>query len=108
VSRKNASGRLLAPCRAPLRSLSEFPDSLSRHFGEKSFSRCADFSCLGHHAWLTKAFGFASHVDDDFSFDASFSKMPERFRNLAQRVRPVDDRDDFAGFIKLRYINHIP
>ncbi len=27
-------------------------------------------------------FGFASHGDDDFSFGASFSKIPESFRNL--------------------------
>ena len=98
---------LWQPAGLRCRLIRGFSDSFSRHFGEKTFSRCADFSYLGHHAWLTKAFGFASHGDDDFSFDASFSKMPERFRNLAQRVRPVDDRDDFAGFIKLRYINHI-
>ena len=47
--------------------------------------------------WLQESsFGFASHGDDDFSFGASFSKIPERFRNLtsadvgwrvAERVR---------------------
>ena len=29
------------------------------------------------------SFGFASHGDDDFSFDAPSSKIPERFRDLA-------------------------
>ncbi len=33
--------------------------------------------------WLEESsFGFASHADDDFSFGAPFSKIPERFRNL--------------------------
>ena len=30
----------------------------------------------------TRVLGFASHGDDDFSLSASFSKIPERFRNL--------------------------
>ncbi len=47
------------------------------------------------------------HGDDDFPFGAPFSKIPERFRNLAQRIPSINDRDDFAGFTELRHVDQI-
>jgi hypothetical protein len=47
---------------------------------------------------LNRPFGFASHGDDDFSSSVSFFQMPDGLGDLAQRVRPVDDRCDLAGF----------
>ena len=49
--------------------------------------------------WLQESsFGFASHGDDDFSSGVSLFEITDGFGHLAQRVRPVDDRCDLAGF----------
>ena len=47
------------------------------------------------------------HNYDDFPFGVSFSNVPERFRDLTQRIPSIDDRDDLAGFTKLRYMNQV-
>jgi hypothetical protein len=52
--------------------------------------------------WLQESsFGFASHGDDDFSLSVSLLQVPDGLGDLAQRVRPVDDRCDLAGFDEL-------
>ena len=49
--------------------------------------------------WLQESsFGFASHGDDDFSSGVSLFEITDGLGDLAQRVRPVDDRCDLAGF----------
>lgn len=47
------------------------------------------------------------HCDDEFSLGASFSKIPERVRDLTQRIPPVNGRDDGARFTELRYGDQI-
>src|SRR5215208_1000188 len=50
---------------------------------------------------LNRPFGFASHGDDDFSSSVSFFQIPDGLGDLAQRVSPVDDRCNLAGFDEL-------
>src|SRR5215208_2491450 len=56
---------------------------------------------------LNRPFGFASHGDDDFSSSVSLFQIADRLGDLAQRVRPVDDRCDLAGFDELLEDDHV-
>jgi len=47
------------------------------------------------------------HRYDYFSSGVTFIQIPEGLRGLVQRVRPVDDRCDSAGFNELLQINQI-
>src|SRR5215203_79203 len=53
------------------------------------------------------SFGFASHGDDDFSLSVSLFQIPDGLGDLAQRVGPVDDRCDLAGFYELLEDDHV-
>src|SRR5918998_2240317 len=44
-----------------------------------------------------RSFEFASHSNDDFSLGPPFSDLTNSFRDLAQRVRLIDDRRELAG-----------
>src|SRR3712207_6404111 len=49
--------------------------------------------------WLQEStFRFASHGDDDFSSSVSLLQIPDGLGGLGERVRPVDDRCELAGF----------
>jgi hypothetical protein len=50
---------------------------------------------------VNRPLGFASHGDDNFSSSVSFFQITDGLGDLAQRVRPVDDRCDLAGFDEL-------
>ena len=50
---------------------------------------------------MNRPFEFASHSDDDFSSGVSLFQIPDGLRDLAQRVRRVDDRCDLPGFDEL-------
>ena len=65
----------------------------------------AQRSKVGCSALLGLVVAFQSYYY--FSLGMSFSKIPERFRNLAQRIPLINDRDDLAGFTQLRYMNQI-
>jgi len=49
----------------------------------------------------------ASHGDDDFSSGVSLFQMADGLGNLAERVRRVDDRRDFAGLDELFEHDHV-
>ncbi len=54
--------------------------------------------------WLhpvNRPFGFASHGDDDFPSSVPFCQIPYGLRSLGERVGPVDDRCELAGFYEL-------
>jgi len=53
----------------------------------------------GLHALLD--FVVIFHGYDYFSFGMSFSKIPDRFSSLTQRVTSIDNRNDFARRQKL-------
>ena len=65
----------------------------------------AQRSKVGCSALLGLVVAFQSYYY--FSLGMSFSKIPERFRNLAQRIPSIDNRDDFASLIKLCHKNQI-
>src|SRR5665811_1871460 len=44
---------------------------------------------------------WSSHRDNDLSLSVSLFQIPDGFGNLAQRVRPVDDRRDLPRFDEL-------
>src|SRR5215212_5862364 len=56
---------------------------------------------------VNRPFGFASHGDDDFSSSVSFFKITDGLWDLAQRVRPVDDRCDLTEFDELLEDEHV-
>src|SRR5215212_7977103 len=45
--------------------------------------------------------GFASHGDDDFPLSVPFFQIPDGLWGLGERVGPVDDRGEPAGFDEL-------
>jgi hypothetical protein len=50
---------------------------------------------------------FASHGDDDFTSSVSHFQMLDGLGDLAQRVRPVDNRPELAGLHKLLQDIHL-
>ena len=50
---------------------------------------------------MNRPFGFALHGDDDMFAVVSLFQIPDGLRDLAQRVRRVDDRCDLPGFDEL-------
>ena len=50
---------------------------------------------------MNRPFGFALHGDDDIFSVVSLFQIPDGLRDLAQRVRRVDDRCDLPGFDEL-------
>src|ERR671910_983001 len=53
------------------------------------------------------SFGFASHADDDLTSSVSLFQIPDGLGDLAQRVGPVDDGCDLAGFNELFEHDHV-
>ncbi len=49
----------------------------------------------------------ASHCDDDFSSSMSLFQITESLRDFAERMRPVDDRRDFACLYELRQVGQV-
>ena len=49
----------------------------------------------------------ASDGDDDLSSSVSLLEIPDRLRDLAQRVRPVDNRRHLSGFEELLENNQV-
>src|SRR5215212_1504162 len=54
-----------------------------------------------------KAFGFASHGDDNFSLSVSLLQITAGLGDLAKWVRPVDDRCDLPRFDELFEDEHV-
>src|SRR5215208_1802789 len=50
---------------------------------------------------VNSPFGFASHGEDDFPSSVPFCQIPYGLRSLGERVGPVDDRCELAGFDEL-------
>jgi hypothetical protein len=48
------------------------------------------------------------HGDDDFAPSVSLSEIPERFRELIQRVLSIDDGHDLASSKKLAHKDQVP
>src|SRR5918995_1757273 len=57
--------------------------------------------------WVIRLSGFPSHGDDGFSSGVSFFQISDGLGDLGERVRPVDDRCELAGFDKLLEYDHI-
>src|SRR5215210_1371463 len=54
-----------------------------------------------------KAFGFASHGDDNFSLSVSLLQKTDGLGDLAKWVRPVDDRCDLPRFDEFFEDDHV-
>ena len=60
-----------------------------------------DFLTVSLGTWVNRPFVFASHGDDDFPLSVAFCQIPDGLWGLGERVGPVDDRCELAGFDEL-------